>query len=113
MFRVRRLPLFLFKTPPTRHFYKSMRKVRTSEILRLFLLKHDDTEKMCAQHTIRPYSSNHVQSPFLEVILRQSPHVCRATRTIQAGFKSDVHDVGVVQIIQRHDQLASHISLHR
>ena len=32
---------------------------------------------------------------------------------IQAGFKSDVHDVGVVQIIQRHDQLASHISLHR
>ena len=35
------------------------------------------------------------------------------TKHIQAGFKSDVHDVGVVQIIQRHDQLTSHISLHR
>ena len=35
------------------------------------------------------------------------------SQILQAGFKSDVHDVGVVQIIQRHDQLASHISLHR
>ena len=34
-------------------------------------------------------------------------------KNVQAGFKSDVHDIGVVQIIQRHDQLASHISLHR
>ena len=32
---------------------------------------------------------------------------------IQAGFKSDVHGVGVVQVLQRHDQVASHISLHR
>ena len=50
-------------------------------------------------------------------LLRISEYVFPITpgylASLQAGFKSDVHDVGVVQIIQRHDQLASHISLHR